>query len=61
MKYTSKPSERLKDFYQENLIRYKDFDPNTKQIATLSNMVKKIGEILDELYKKQLNLHSTHG
>lgn len=43
-----KPSEILQEFYDANLQRYAGFDPDTKQIASLANMVMKIGEILDQ-------------
>lgn len=48
MKY----SEYLQEFYKSNEERYKDVDIDSRKIATLINMVMKIGEILDEIDNK---------
>jgi hypothetical protein len=47
-----KPSERIEDMKKASEERYKNFDPDTKHLATALNMIHTIGEILDEMERK---------
>ncbi len=47
-----KPSEKIEEMKKASEERYKNFDPDTKAIASTLNMIHTIGEILDELDSK---------